>query len=104
MAKIYSIESNEIKHLDTLLKDNSKIVIDFNATWCGPCKMLNPVLDELSQEYNIIKIDIDKNPDIASEYEIMSVPTLVYMKDQQIIDKEPGYKSKEYIESKLKDL
>lgn len=104
MSKIYSIESNEIKHLEELLIKHPNTVIDFNASWCGPCKMLNPVLDELSKDFDIIKIDVDKNQDIAAHYQIMSVPTLVYIKDGKQFLAEPGFKPKDYIEQKLKDL
>ena len=59
-------------------------VIDFSATWCGPCKMLAPVLEEVSEEYagkvNFFNVDVDENPDLAMQYKIMNIPALVVLK------------------------
>ena len=57
------------------------VLVDFFATWCGPCKMLTPVLETISDKINIIKIDIDEFPELTSKYRIMSVPTLIFVKD-----------------------
>lgn len=84
-------------------------VVDFFATWCGPCKMLAPVLEGLSSEMegkvNFIKVDIDQSMDLASEFKIASVPTMVIFKDNQKVDQLVGFlpkeKIKEVIESNL---
>ena len=76
-------------------------VVDFFATWCGPCRMLSPILeeiaDEMKEEFKFGKIDIDENFDIAKTYGIMSVPTLVLFKDNKVVDKIVGLRSKNQI-------
>ena len=72
-------------------------VIDFWATWCGPCKLMNPILDEVEKEYSdltITRIDIDSNKDIALQYNIQSVPTYIILKDGKEVDRIIGAKPK----------
>ncbi|WP_010303665.1 thioredoxin [Kurthia senegalensis] len=75
------------------------VLVDFWATWCGPCKMIAPVLEELAPEIEgkaeIVKVDVDQNQQTASEYGIMSIPTLVLFKDGELVDKVVGYQPKE---------
>lgn len=81
----------------TLLNDESKpvVVCDFFATWCGPCKMLAPVMGRMSKKYDgqaeFIKIDIDKNPELAAEYGIMSIPLVTVFVGGKEVDKSLGY-------------
>ncbi|HCW7790483.1 TPA: thioredoxin [Staphylococcus aureus] len=74
-------------------------LVDFWATWCGPCKMIAPVLEELAADYegkaDILKLDVDENPSIAAKYEVMSIPTLIVFKDGQPVDKVVGFQPKE---------
>lgn len=80
-------------------------LIDFYATWCGPCKMLAPVIDEIAQEnedLKVTKIDVDKNPELAAEYSVMSVPAVFIKKDDKVINSFNGYQPKEKIEELLK--
>lgn len=79
------------------------VVVDFFATWCGPCKMLSPVLEDVSKDMNIkiVKVDIDDHLDIAKRFGIMSVPTLLVYKNGNVVDKLVGFMPKEYIEDKL---
>lgn len=69
-------------------------LLDFTATWCGPCQMLAPILDKLSAEFKgkvtIAKCDIDENGDIAGEYGVMAVPTLLFIKDGKVVDQHAG--------------
>jgi len=79
-------------------------LVDFWASWCGPCKMLAPVLDEIASEtseFEIIKVEVDENPELAAQYEVMSVPTLFIMKDGQIVDQMQGFQPKENILNKM---
>lgn len=75
------------------------VLVDFWATWCGPCKMIAPVLEELAPEIEgkaeIVKVDVDQNQQTAAEYGIMSIPTLVLFKDGELVDKVVGYQPKE---------
>ncbi|MGT3771174.1 thioredoxin [Staphylococcus aureus] len=74
-------------------------LVDFWATWCGPCKMIAPVLEELAADYegkaDILKLDVDENPSTAAKYEVMSIPTLIVFKDGQPVDKVVGFQTKE---------
>lgn len=76
------------------------VLVDFWATWCGPCKMLAPVLEELATEIDvpIVKLEVEENPATASEYGIMSVPSLFLMKDGEVVAKTGGYQPKELLE------
>lgn len=85
---------------------NGVCVVDFYATWCGPCMMLAPILEEVANSragYNIMKVDVDKNPNIASKLNIDTIPTLCIYKDGKLINKRIGYMSKnelvDFIES-----
>jgi thioredoxin 1 len=85
--------------------NNGIVLADFFATWCGPCKMIAPVLEELEQDMGkqikIVKIDVDQNQETANKFGIMSIPTLLVMKDGKVVDTLVGLKSKEAIEEAL---
>ena len=79
-------------------------VVDFFATWCGPCKMLAPVFEELSQEMSEVKffkVDVDQALDIARKFSITTVPTMIIFKDGQAVDKMIGFLPKEHIKAKV---
>lgn len=89
-----------INATDQTFYDETKtglVLVDFWATWCGPCKMLAPVLEELAEEIDvpIVKLEVEENPATAGEYDIMSVPTLLLMKDGDVIAKTGGFQPKE---------
>ena len=81
-------------------------MVDFYATWCGPCKALSPILEQLKEEYSgkatIIKIDVDENPDLASHYNIRSVPTIMVFKNGDILQTIKGFPGKAKVEDLLK--
>ena len=78
---------------------NGVKLVDFWATWCGPCKMIAPVLEELAQDFDgkadILKLDVDENPNTAAKFEVMSIPTLIVFKDEEPVDKVVGFQPKE---------
>lgn len=81
-----------------------KVLVDCYANWCGPCKMLAPIIEELSGEidnYTFYKLDVDKNEEIARKYGIMSIPTLLLFEDGELKDKLVGFKNKEELEKIL---
>ena len=98
-----------IKHIENNFKEvvlNSKtlVLVDFYATWCGPCQMLGPILEEISIEnsdFEIVKVDVDNNHALARNYKIMAVPTMIIFKDGEVVDKIEGLVSKEAIVNKM---
>lgn len=94
----------ELNTLDIEQELNSAtkpVIVDFFATWCGPCKMLSPVLENIENKFGdnlkIIKIDIDRYPDIADKYEVMSVPTLMFFVNGNLVRRETGFIPEEQI-------
>ena len=84
--------------------ESGVVVVDFFATWCGPCKMLSPVIDELSGELenvNFVKVDIDQSMDLAQKFKIVSVPTLKVFKNGEEFDTLMGFMPKEVLKSKV---
>ncbi len=82
---------------DAVLKDNGTVFVDFFAEWCGPCKMLAPVVEALAAEnpdVKFIKVDIDENPEIAQQYGIMSIPTLITFKNGDLAAQSVGFQPK----------
>lgn len=77
------------------------VLVDFYAEWCGPCKMLTPVLERLATDYDIVKVDVDKHDFLAREYGIMSVPSLIVFRDGEVVDKMIGFMSYEDIKDVL---
>ena len=81
------------------IKDKGIVIVDFYATWCGPCMMLAPILEELSSKYKVCKINVDEEQELARENAIMSIPTVYIYKDGELLNTFIGYKTKEDIES-----
>ena len=93
------IELNK-DNFSTIINTDKKILIDFFATWCGPCRMVSPIVDEIAEkhpEFVVAKVDVDKNPELAGEFGVMSIPTLVVIKDGKVINQSAGARPKAQI-------
>ena len=93
------------KTFNEIINSDTPTLVDFFAEWCGPCKMMKPILSDFKNEIkdaaNVIKIDIDKNPSAASKYQIQSVPTLLIFKNGEIVDKHVGAAPKNVLAAKI---
>lgn len=100
MALVKATDAN----FDEQIKEGVSLV-DFWAPWCGPCKMIAPVLEDLAKDVegkaNIVKLDVDENQATAAKYEVMSIPTLIVFKDGEVVDKVVGFQPKEQLEQVL---
>ncbi len=84
------------------------VVVDCYATWCGPCRVLSPIIDELAEEFagkvSVYKLDVDKEPKTANHYGIMSIPTVLYFKDGKLADQSVGVLPKPTLANKVQNL
>lgn len=91
MQSITTISFNEF---ESILNNNELVFVDFFASWCGPCKMFSPIVEQISQKYKdkitVLKIDIDENSEIAEKYSIQSVPTSILFKNNNIVERVSG--------------
>ena len=90
------------------IKDNGVVLVDFYADWCGPCKMISPILEELAKEYDgkatIVKVNVDEHGDIAGRYGVMSIPNLVLFKNGEVVKQVVGFQPKNQLEALLNSV
>lgn len=84
----------ENEDFNELIKEGTHLV-DFYAEWCGPCKMLGPILEEITDKIDIIKVNVDEHENLSYEYKVMSIPTLIFFKDGKKVKEVVGFQSKE---------
>lgn len=101
-----AIEITDANFDEVVLKSDKPVLVDFWAEWCGPCRMVGPVVEELAKEYEgkavIGKMNVDFHPNISVKYGIRSIPTLLFFKNGQLVDRQVGAVPKSALETKLK--
>jgi thioredoxin 1 len=103
MADIPKINESNFK--PDVLDASLPVLVDFTAVWCGPCKMLDPVVKQLAEQWDgkvkVMKLDVDDDPQLAMEYQVMGVPTLMLFKNGQPVERVTGYQPKDRLEKKF---
>jgi thioredoxin 1 len=88
-----------------VIRSSEPVLVDFTAVWCSPCKMLDPVVTQLAQEWQgrvkVVKLDVDNSPNLASDYQVLGVPTLMLFKGGQPVQRVTGYQPKDRLEKKF---
>lgn len=100
-------EIENIQQFAELVKQDKPILLDFYADWCGPCKTLLPIVDDLAKEnedFEIVKINVDNNQELASQFQVRSIPALFFIKDKIVVDRIQGLQPKSFLQSKINEI
>ena len=102
------LEVNDDNFDEVVIKSDKPVLVDFWAEWCGPCRMVAPIMEDISQEYNgkalVVKCDVDSSPGVSAKYGIRNIPTILFFKDGKIADKQVGAVPKANFVTKLNAL
>ncbi len=100
-----AVEITDANFDELVLQSKIPVVVDFWAEWCGPCRMVGPIIDELHKEYDgkaiVGKVNVDENPGISGQFGVRNIPTILFIKDGQVADKLVGAAAKSKFEEKL---
>lgn len=103
-----ALEATDGNFEELILKSDKPVIVDFWAEWCGPCRMVGPIVEEVGMEYEgkavVAKVDVDSNPGITAKYGIRNIPTILFFKDGAVADKQVGAVPKSTIVNKLEAL
>ena len=103
-----ALEVNDTNFEEAVVKSDKPVIVDFWAEWCGPCRMIAPIIEEISKEYSgravVAKCDVDNSPQVAAKYGIRNIPTVLFFKDGKIADKQVGAVPKINFVNKLNAL
>jgi thioredoxin 1 len=100
-----ALEFTDSNFEELVLKADKPVLVDFWAQWCGPCRIVGPIVEELAKDFDgkavVGKLNVDENPDVAMKYGIRSIPTILFIKNGEIVDRQVGASSKSALEEKL---
>jgi thioredoxin len=100
-----ALEINDSNYEELVMKSEKTVVLDFWATWCGPCRMIAPIIEEMATEFDgkavIGKVDVDNAPKVAAKFGIRNIPTVIFIKNGEVVDKQVGAVPKNTLISKL---
>jgi thioredoxin 1 len=103
MSNVAAVTTNNFEN--EVLKSNSPVLVDFWAAWCGPCRMVAPVIDQLAEQYSgkvkVVKLNVDENPEIAEKYQILSIPTVYLFKNGSKAEELVGARPKQSFEEMI---
>jgi thioredoxin 1 len=103
-----ALEITDANFEELVLKSDKPVVVDFWAAWCGPCRMIGPIIDEMHSEYEgraiIGKVDVDNNPGVSAQFGVRNIPTVLFIKDGAVADKSVGAVPKAQLAAKLDSL
>jgi len=101
-----ALELTDANFEQLVLKSDKPVLVDFWAEWCGPCRMVGPIVEELSKEYEgkavVGKVNVDVNPNISAQFGIRNIPTILFFKNGEIVDKQVGAVAKNVLDGKIK--
>ncbi|OYT16485.1 MAG: thioredoxin [Bacteroidetes bacterium 4572_77] len=103
-----ALEITDANFDELVLKADKPVIIDFWAVWCGPCRMVGPIVNEIGDEYKdslvVGKVDVDNNPGVAAKYGIRNIPTILFFKNGEVVDKQVGAVPKQVLVGKVEPL
>ncbi len=103
-----TVEVNDSNFEDVVLKSNKPVVVDFWAIWCGPCRTVGPIVEELGKDFQgkvlVAKLDVDSNPEVSRKFGIRNIPTILFFKNGEVVDKQVGAVPKKALQAKLEAI
>lgn len=103
-----ALELTDANFEELVMKSDKPVLVDFWAVWCGPCRMVGPIVEEISNDFEgkaiVGKVDVDNNPEIAQKYGIRNIPTILFLKNGEVVDKQVGASPKATLTAKLEAI